>query len=424
MKNIILVAVGMLSLLTACSSSPSAPPIEGKLIVHTGVKPTGGASVHVLLGDGTKFVQAVDANGDATFQDNAIQGAQTVTLVEENGGTVSAITVVSVNRGELWLPGSVQSNSNSSVVGTVSGNVTGIADAGDWTSVSLLGGGADGYGTASGGAFSFQVYAPDAGADAGTRTGALLALEEDTGFNPIKAGLRTGVPIGGDVTGQDVTLDHPVDQTFTLTVSNANTTYGSSINANLLYLLDNRSLFSTSASGASPLSLPAIAQTAPFDGTQLVAELNIGSRTSLPNGRLNLSAGVSGSSGNLTVPTPLAIGAPPISDRTTRPTVSATGFKLDWTTDPQAQVAYFELGDGTVDWQVVAPASAKEFVFFPLPASASTVSGLIGNVTLNGSEIRYDQFGSYEDYFATDTDSKSNSSTGWQTEVRGYLTLQ
>lgn len=416
----------------ACGGkSNSAPPspVNGQIIVHTGVSPSSSnfTALWVLLGDGSKFVQQT-AGGDVTFKDPSIKGPQTVTMVAvSQSGDVGAFTGVDIDLAEVWM-GRTGTATSAGPQGSVSGMVTGFTP-GDVVTVTAVGTGYFGSATAaSDGSYTVQV----SGAAPGNVD--LFAQDLDpSGGGVTKVGLFHGAAVSpaSPTTNVSIALDHPLDQTFTLSADNA-TPYGAVADGSLSFYLGSSHLFSSNVQGASlPLALRSISLTPPFDALSLYARVTVGQDTNLPNGQAEAVVYPShgATSGSVKMLSPLTLASPPLGAQSTPGSTPAAGLELAWTADGAAQVVNLTLRERntspSLDWEVMAPARVGRFRYFALPSANGSRSSFQAGTLLrvDSAQAQATSLKSFNDLFGA-TEFNPTSGSWSNSQARGYVTLQ
>jgi hypothetical protein len=402
-------------------------------------------SAYVLLGDGSRFKQAVDANGDVHFQDAALVGPQDVTVVFTAKTEVPAVSVgtfLAIDQPEAWLPilDSMETTEPPPDPGpklaTVSGKVTGMSGAAAHSVfVFAAGQGFSGGGSvASDGSFRFDVM----GAEPGQVD--LIAREErfDEEYSLfsevlVRAGRIGGIALARDqvLGGLEIALDHAADQSLGVTLKGAEH-YGSPATVALHFHEGRLGFFSSYAKGTSPLSLPTLAMTPPFDTTRRYLSTSLGSSERLPAGYAwALNPIGNGPAATLTLLSPMVSSTPALGACGAPPTTSSAGFGPRWSIDPAANVGQLdfllessagaEVGFG---WRVMAPSSITSFTPFPLPSDVSPLSTFPpGRYSLKlQSSFRGDVEG-YASVFAQVVSKPSVVETR-RTELTGCFTLR
>ncbi|MFY0574622.1 hypothetical protein ACN28S_09900 [Cystobacter fuscus] len=250
----------------ACEEkAPPAPTtkLRGSLTVHTHHADradwrTRYPSVYVLLGDGSRFRQPLDDQGTARFEDPALVGAQDVTVVEvqSTGGSVLH-TLLAVDEPELELPYGYNepfSTELETKQAQVTGKVTGASGAGTVRTqvVSEAFTGRTPTAPPPPGTFSLEIWGATPG-----RLSLFASETRSSDHEVLRVGMKRDVAVGGGqaVTGQDIALDHPVDQSLGVTVTGLEP-YGTSVNAFLSYSEGTQELFSTGTTGTPPYPCP------------------------------------------------------------------------------------------------------------------------------------------------------------------------
>lgn len=428
-------------------SDGGAGAINGKLTVHVGgllessspPPPDGGAVIDggtgrwVMLGDGTRWKTQVVAGDTVVFQDPAIHGPQTITLAGQSlSGSTRALTVVDVNRDDVWLDNGATSaggGGGPTPYCTWTGNVSGFA-AGSQVTVRALGDQVTASATAqANGDYSLSVF------QSGPFTGTvdILAVQEPAQPNqpPVKLALRRGVAIpaqGQTVTGMDLPLDHAFDGTFTVNVTGDVSGYAGAPGATLAWYDGKRSLFS-SQSGArgNPVTLPALGTGGDFDDLRRRLTVFAGSNDDLAKGSTRVRAWLSGGSNaqEVTFLGPAAITGPPVGPQSAPGSGALSNLEVTWTADASALAVTGELqsrGGPGWRWQWASPAGRGRFKPFALPAEVSAVAS--APAALYRIDVASYQFGaasSYSDLFAPTPPIDTGISR--DTDVRGYANL-
>ncbi|QRN97260.1 hypothetical protein JRI60_51385 [Archangium violaceum] len=435
-------------LLTACGEKVPAPgsgsppegstsPIQGSLTVrtHYADRPDWREryqSVYVLLGDGSRFRRAVDDQGMARFEDPTLVGAQDVTIVEvQKGGAQVVHTLLAMDVPELELPygpGAAPDQTVATKQATLTGKVTGATGTG---TVSPLVVGEGFYGLSASnpppGTFSFDIwgYAPG-------RISLFASESMPNGGRVLRVGMKKDIVVGGGqpVTDQEVVLDHVVDQTLAVTVEGMEP-HGTRANASLLYFEGTQELFGTGTQGTPPLSLPAIARTAPFDTAQMNVSVGVGDEDELPRGGASTSVRVGATSPvNIKLLAPVLLASPTLGTRTSPGTAPRNGFVFRWSADPTARFVKLVLMpvSGSTSrpliWEVLAPTSVTTFTPFPLPAEAAPQSTLeAGLYAMEAQSLDYGEGHGVPDYIQYSINPDLTREQR-KTEVQGYVTLQ
>ncbi|ATB39071.1 hypothetical protein CYFUS_004510 [Cystobacter fuscus] len=360
------------------------PPLETPptFTVHVPREITGDpslySSIHVLLGDGSRFRERLDESGVARFHDLAIVGPQDVSLVMVySTGLVRVRTYLALEGNEVRLPFFLYPMSSTpwTKQGTLTGRVTGVVDS-RFLSVSAGGKGLHGSTRlAADGSFSIDIRGDAPG------TVDLFAQEtDDSEQKVLRVGLERGIAVGSGATvgGLELELDHPVDQMLDVAVG-GNGSRGGEMTASLQYLLDGRLLFSTSAFGTLPLAVPAIARTAPFETLTPRLRISSGEASTFPEGALQTEVPVGATSAvTATFLAPLRITSPAVGPLEAPGSASRAGLVLSWIPDGSAHLTEVELNrmgePSPLAWSVMAPTSITSFTPFPLPTDLAPVT--------------------------------------------------
>ncbi|HYO64510.1 MAG TPA: hypothetical protein VEU33_00400 [Archangium sp.] len=385
-------------------------------------------NVDVLLGDGSRFRARLDNSGVVRFQDPAIEGPQDVSLVRvDSTGKVQVKTYLALNGPEVRLPsllglvGALPFTKQ----GTVTGKVTGAANP-SALSVTVIGNGLYGITTLSeDGSFSIDISG-----DAPGKVDLFAKETEGTEAKVVRVGLERDIAVsaGTTVSGQDVALDHPVDQSLGVTVAGGKLP-DAHLDASLRYILGGRLLFSTSGSGTQPLSVPMIARTAPFDTLTPMLRVSSGDAAQLPGGQLQTDMPVGAtSSAQVTFLDPLSITSPAVGTLEAPASASRSGLVLRWSPDASAHLTEVELaatiGPGPLDWIVVAPTSRSSFTPFTLPAASAPVTTLpAGSYRISATSRWQANASGYASFFTGSLSGGPDVETR-TTRLRTYVELQ
>lgn len=418
------------------------PAIHGTLTVHLPgweqIPPGVLEKVTVLLGDGSRFRQPIDAKGDARFVDAAIVGPQDVTVVAVSKTTpsfVSVGTVLAIDQPEVWLNNPLEPPPSPQLppppkLATVSGKVTGVTQAHPAYIFVASPGFSGGAAVNPDGTFRIDVL----GAEPGS-VDLVVREEDDANFEDpqvLRAGRLRGVALSRDqvLGGLQLALDQPVDQTLGVTV-NGQQLYAPEARVKLTFFEEQLGFFSTSATGASPLSLRTLAMSAPFDTTRRFLSTIAGDSTRLPAGMaFALKRIDNGATASLTLPVPMSLSAPLLGACTSPSVTPRTGLALRWSIDATANVGQVVLEPSASSsgpillWSVIAPASITSFTPFPLPAEVSPLATLptgVYSVTLDSSfqsKIR-----DYASFFTQEVPNTAGGDTR-TTQVKGCLELK
>ncbi|OJT23030.1 hypothetical protein BO221_19265 [Archangium sp. Cb G35] len=336
-------------------------------------------NIDVLLGDGSRFRKRLDNSGVVRFHDPAIEGPQDVSLVMvRTTGQVEVKTYLALNGPEVRLPNSLYliGALPSTTQGTITGKVTGASNP-RALSVTAAGNGLYGRTTLSeDGSFSIDIRGEAPGKVD------LLAKEiHGTDGTILRVGLKRDIAVsaGTTLSGQDVALDHPMDQSLGVTVAGGELP-DTHLNASLRYILGGQVLFSTSGSGTQPLSLPMVARTAPFDTFPPMLVVTSGEAVKFPGGQVQTDMPVGASSdAQVTFLNQLSITAPAVGPLEAPASASRSGLVLRWTPDASAHLTEVELVAMTsplplYGWTVVAPTSITSFTPFTLPTDIAPVT--------------------------------------------------
>jgi len=388
-------------------AGPMTPSIRGSLTVHTDAQPGEFRSVHVLLGDGSRFRKPLSGS-DAHFEDAALVGPQDVSVVMvKPTGDVLVQTALALNQPEVWVTLNKRTETVDKVA-TLTGRVTGATGAG-FVDVSAVGQGLSGYGTvAQDDTFSVEVSGPVLGP-------VTLVATETRGDNSlVRVGLKKNIPVteGQTVSGQDVALAHAPDRSVTVT-ANGLAPYGGQLSAGIEYYDGAIALFRTSAAGTSPLSVPAFMPTASFNNTGARLHVSAGNlQSGDAEARVSLPIG-SAASSTVAFLAPMKLSSPTQGrDASGDPIIHPrAGVVFRWSMDPAAQlgtVSFFaEAGSSSteprLDWIVMAPSSITSFTPFALPTEASPLSTFVpGTFEVDVTSIHRSDVNGYAGYFARD----------------------
>ncbi|WP_157823766.1 hypothetical protein [Melittangium boletus] len=385
-------------------------------------------SVHVLLGDGRGFRERLDDSGVVRFHEPIVSGTRDVSLVMVGStGTVQVKTWLALDGAEVWLPSFMypQSAIPWTKQGTLSGKVTGAANP-SALSVVAVGTGLYGLTTLAGdGSFSIDVRG-----DAPGEVDLFARETEGPGGKVLRVGLKRDIAVGSgaSVSGLEVALDHPVDQSLGVTVAGGFDPEGEA-SATLQYILGGQLLFSTNASGQLPLSIPAVARTAPFDTLTPMLRVSVGDAATLPGGMVQTAVPVSGtSSAAVSFLNPLRITSPGVGTLEAPARASRSGLVLGWSPDGSAHLTEVELaatiGPGPLDWSVMAPTFITSFTPFALPADIAPVTTIpAGSYRVAATTTWRANVSGYADFFTGSAASSPYEETR-TTRLRAYVELQ
>jgi hypothetical protein len=308
-------------------------------------------------------------------------------VVNLKSGAPAAVvgTFLAINQPEVWLP-FVEFEQppgpppTPPKLATISGKVSGVTGA-HLVDVFVVGEGFSGSGAvAADGTFRFDVLGAEPG-----QVDLVVREEEYTSDAENLYLLRTGrlrnITVGRDevISGLALSFDHAVDQSLSLTVDGSQH-YGSPANVSLNFHEGNLGFFSTFATGTSPLSVPTLAMTAPFDTTRRMVSTWLGSAETLPGGYARALTPIgNGPAETVTLLSPMAPTSPALGTCASPPTASRSGLVLRWNIDAAANMGRLvfqseSTGGATLAWSVTAPSSITSFTPFPLPAEVSPVS--------------------------------------------------
>ncbi|WP_147333267.1 hypothetical protein [Archangium gephyra] len=417
-----------------------SPPqvISGSLKIHTRFweNNEGATSAYVMLGDGTRFFTRLDASGDVTFEDPSLVGPQDVTVVAHyESGFKNVSTYLALERPEVWLLAARKSSTSPSRA-YISGKVKGMGDPSQ-VGVKAVGPGIWGtFGTPVKADGSFRILVE------GTLPAVvnLVATERDPDDGPFGSkaiGLKRGIALSADqeVSGQELVLDHPVNQQTRLTLQGAEAYQHDSASASLQFFLDGRLLFETTEDGSYPSrlpsSIPSFTLTAPFDTVRARLLVDVGWFSEFSHGGVYAAFPVEDlSSVTLPLPKPTTL----LSPTTLGPGLEPTPTRADpdlvftWSTDAAAQIV--ELFVAPVDersslqfnWTVRAPGTVTSFKPFTLRLDeTSSVFPYYSGAYRIRLDSRFDaDMGHYADYF-TQTPVSEPLTPAWQTVLDGSL---
>jgi len=419
--------------------SPTPPQvISGSLKIHTPFKaPDKGTNAYAMLGDGTRFFKKLDASGVVTFEDPSLVGPQDVTVVAHGAdGFSRAYTYLALERPEVWLPGSWKSPPVTPQSAYITGKVKGMGDPSNvfvqavgqtlWEGSTSVN--ADG---------SFRLHVQ------GTLPAVVdLAVVERDPSSPFKSkavGLKRGIALsaGQEVSGQEVVLDHPINQQTQLIIQGAEVYQQDHVSASLMFFLDGEHFFETtkdrfgypSPSGL-PASLPSFSPTAPFDTVRATLALEVGAYSDLPSGRVNVWALAENlSSVTVSLPKPMTLTSPTALGPSYEPAPVLVNGPLvfQWSVDAAAQkVEFFMSPDfhnsAKLSWTVTAPGSVTSFKPFPLRLDETSFMypSFHGAYRLSLDSYFDAAKGHYADYF-TQTPPNDPLTPAWQTSLEGGL---
>ncbi|WP_224360330.1 hypothetical protein [Hyalangium versicolor] len=391
--------------------SDSPVRIRGLLVVHVPVRPPSDSllGAYALLGDGSRFRQPLDENGDARFEDAAIVGPQDISIVfvrPPSDAQVEVYTLLGFNQPEAWLNHPFGSSPQPTKQSTVSGKTTGMSGSGELWVHSVGDMGSDHETIDEQGHFSLDVL----GTASGQAT--LFAQERavDGDRNLLRVGLMRGITVGGDqpVTGVEIALDHAVDQSLQVGVEGLQA-YGENVSADLSHYEGMTELFRTDAFGPLPLQVKTVARTPPFDTTRVMLSVRLGGRELMGGEAVaEMPVASMASAASVKVLAPMLFDSPTVGPKKAPPAVARSGLVVRWSADPEAQMHRLGIGgaagqDRRITWTVWAPPSITFFTPFILPAEVAPVSTFPTGL----HSIEIDAFSradvkAFEDFFSRD----------------------
>jgi hypothetical protein len=388
-----------------------------------------------MLGDGTRFFKKLDASGVVTFEDPSLMGPQDVTVVVRNADGFSRVnTYLALERPEVWLPGSRKSSSVTPQRAYITGKVKGMGDPFN-VSVKAVGRGIwDSFATRVNTDGSFRVPVE------GTLPAVvdLVVVESDPWdlFESKAVGLKRGIALsaGQELSGQEVVLDHPINQQTQLTIQGAEVYQQDDVSASLRFYLDGKRLLETTeergypSPPGLPASLPSFSLTAPFETVRVMLAIEVGSLFERPSGRVYARAPVENlSSVTLSLPKPATLTAPAALGPGHEPTPVHVDRVLvfQWSADAAAQMVEFSMFQdypGKFFWTVTAPGSVTSFTPFRLRLDETSFMypSFHGPYQIFLDSSFDAAKGHYADYF-TQTPPDEPFTPAWQTSLEGEL---
>lgn len=382
--------------------------------------------ITVLLGDGSRFRQPLGRDGIARFHDAAITGPQDITVVMVGDGKVWASTTLNVEGSEVWvrsgfalLGGGFQGSRQA----TLTGRVTNLS--GRPAQVRVVGEGFSGIdNTEADGTFSVDVWSKTAGQVA------LFVTDNTDHSGQVSAvGLLRDIAVGEGrtVSGLVIPLDHPLDQRLPVEVTNLQP-YGALTDVTATFTLGSEYLFTTSTTGATPIEVPAMARTPPFDTVAVHLSATAGSSERLSSGRVTAYAPLSaGGVTPLALPAPMTLTTPTPGTEAAPGSGARSGMALSWSADPSAHSVTMRLrpqqGEPELVWYVTAPATVGSFTPFTLPTEVSPQRELSeGRYFVQWSSRFLGMGRGYQDLYQEAP--AVNGPDAWDTNAYGYSVLQ
>lgn len=334
--------------------------------------------ITVLLGDGSRFRQPLGRDGIARFDDPAITGPQDISVVMVGDGKVSVSTTLGVEGSEVWVRSGfspIGGGFQGSRQATLMGRVTNLS--GRPAQVRVVGKGFSGItNTDADGTFRVDVWSKTAGQVA------LFVTDNTTGGTVSAVGLLRDIAVGEGrtVSGLIIPLDHPLDQRLPVQVTNLQP-YGVLSGVSATFTLGSEYLFTTSTPGATPIEVPAMARTPPFDTVEVRLSATAGSDARTVSGRVVANAPLAaGGVTPLALPVPMTLTSPTPGTEDAPGSGPRSGLTLRWSADPAAHSVTVRLvpqqGETELDWYVTAPATVDRFTPFTLPAEVSPLRAL------------------------------------------------
>ncbi|WP_147443112.1 hypothetical protein [Corallococcus sp. AB011P] len=380
--------------------------------------------ITVLLGDGSRFRQPLGRDGIARFHDAAITGPQDITVVMVGDGKVWASTTLNVEGTEVWVrsgfgslagfPGSRQA--------TLAGRVTNLL--GRPAQVRVVGKGFAGIThTQADGTFSVDVRGENPGQVA------LFVTDNTDNTGRISAvGLLRDLAVGEGRTtrGLVIPLDHPLDQRLPVEVTNLQP-YGALSSATATFTLGSEYLFTTSTPGATPIEVPAMARTPPFDTVDVRLSATAGSDERISSGRVVVNAPLAaGGVTSLALPEPVTLTSPVAGTEAAPGSGPRSGLTLRWSADPAVHSVTIRMipqQAPELDWYVTAPATVDSFTPFILPAEVSPLRELgAGRYFVQWSSRSLGKGHGYQDLYQAARPVFEPDS--WSSNTYGYSVLQ
>ncbi|MFP2897388.1 hypothetical protein [Corallococcus sp. 4LFB] len=429
MHRMLLLAV---LLCVACGDKTSPTPDAGTkgpatLIVHSdwwenteGLGDMQG--ITVLLGDGSRFREPLGRDGIARFRDAAITGPQDITVVMVGDGKVLASTTLGVEGSEVWVRSGfagLAGGFRGSRQATLTGRVTNFS--GSPTQVRVVGKDFAGSSSMKGdGSFSVDVWSETAGQ---------MALLVTGGTGQVEAvGLLRDIAVGEGRTVSDLVIPlRPLDQRLPVEVTNLQP-YGALRSVSANFTLGSEYLFTTSTVGATPIQVPAMARTPPFDTVEVQLLATAGSDERTASGRVVANAplapeGVT----RLALPAPVTLTSPTPGTEEAPGSGPRSGLTLRWSADPAVHSVTVRLvpqqGETELDWYVTGPAAVGRFTPFTLPAEVSPLRELTGGLYFVQWSSHF--LGAGHDYQDLFKEARTgNEPDAWYTNAYGYSVLQ
>ncbi|WP_375754288.1 hypothetical protein [Corallococcus exercitus] len=378
--------------------------------------------ITVLLGDGSRFRQPLGRDGIARFHDAAITGPQDITVVMVGDGKVWASTTLGVEGSEVWVRsglGLLAGGFRGSRQATLTGRVTNLTGAP--AQVRAVGKGFAGISSVKeDGTFSVDVWSETAGQ---------VALLVTGGTEQAAAvGLLRDIAVGEGRTVSDLVIPlRPLDQRLPVEVTNLQP-YGALSSVAATFTLGSEHLFTTSTTGATPIEVPAMARTPPFDTVEIQLVATAGSDERTGSGRVVAYAplapeGVT----RLALPAPVTLTSPTPGTEAAPGSGPRSGLTLRWSADPAVHSVTVRMipqqGETALEWYVTAPAAVGSFTPFTLPAEVSPLRELTGGLYFVQWSSRSLGAGhGYQDLFKEAR--TGNEPDAWSTNAYGYSVLQ
>jgi hypothetical protein len=417
------------------ATDSGGPGIHGTITVHA---PDVG---RVLLGDGSRFAEDVDANGVVTFTDPAIVGPQNVTLVlTPRERSMIIYTLVKVDVADVWVSASSVVPGPVAPRAVLKSNLTYPSDPAI-TRIDLTAIGDDDargeLNVPGAGPISVSVDAKSTAASCdlfgrGYTAGTTRLLRAGAARN---IALPAAVPV--DVTAPDLVLDHPFDQPIAITTTNG-AAYGPDVAATISYFRKSDQVMKSDETftGAAG-KIQSIAMTAPFDTLGRVVRARVGDTTfalvdtPLAPNETTVTAAFA---------QPATVTSPPTADNGdggAPATAFAPGSSLAvGGVDPAAQVTEVSMvtsrpaSDAGTEfsfyWFVSLPKGETSFTFPELPAENPTRFFPSGMATVHVTTSAYKQSTLAEvygaDQSAVDTIARTRGLS--QTTVTKYFTVK
>lgn len=335
--------------------------------------------MHVFLADGSVHKKAVpNGYGDVSFPGVVLP--QDVSIVSGDAQYTNVITVAGFDKNDLWLNNSGPDIPCPCADRSVQGNIVGTIT--QQSNVVAVGSDRSSPVSASGSTWYANINQPES-----LPTTFDFVAFDGTQGRAVNVGVLKGVslPKDANVQNQNITLDHPFDQSFVIAAENDAAT-GGAYRGRLFFYARGGFVFGTDANEPFPVTVKTPVMDAALDIIERTAQVISGQNDENDWEKIDptkfygsswMLVGATATTATLKVPNPAKVTAPAVGTWGAPTAASRSALALTWTADPEAALVEIEVrpttqgATGYLSWTVYAPASRGSFAFFPLPADTT-----------------------------------------------------